>query len=63
MIIRFEKCARAGDELSMGVPGLRLVTRQKGPPAESSFLPKAAYKWMKLKVQFFSHTRYISGAP
>ena len=30
-----------------GVPGLTLaltkVTKQKGPPTESSFLPKAAY--------------------
>ena len=26
---RFERCAWARDEQSMGVPGLRLVTRQK----------------------------------
>lgn len=33
------------------------------PPAESSFLPKAAYNSMKLEVQFFSHIRHISVAP
>ena len=35
----------AGDEEIMGGVGvgLRLLTRQKGPPEESSFLPKAAY--------------------
>ena len=27
----------------MGLPGLRLVSRQKGPTAKSSFLPKTAY--------------------
>lgn len=33
----------------MGVPGLRLVSRLKRLPAESSFLPKAAYKprWLE----------------
>ena len=37
---RSEGYARAGDEL---VPSLRLVTRDKGPPAESSLLSKAVY--------------------
>ena len=26
-----------------GMPGLRIVARQKWPPEESSFLPKVAY--------------------
>ena len=45
VIKTFERCARSGDEESMGGVwvGLRLLTRQKGPPEESSFLPKAAY--------------------
>ena len=30
VVKRFERCARAREEKSMGVPGLRLVTRQTG---------------------------------
>ena len=30
--------------MGRGAPGLRLVSRQKGPPAGSSLLPKEAYK-------------------
>ena len=49
MIKRREWCARAGDEYSMGLPGLKLVTGQRGGPcrelfpAESCFL--SLWKW------------------
>ena len=41
MIKRSERRAWAGGEL---IYSLAKVTRQKGPPTESSFLKKAAYK-------------------
>ena len=50
MVKRFERCARAREEYSMGVPGLRLVTRQTGCllkralSCKELFPEKAAYR-------------------
>lgn len=58
MIKSFESCSLAGDEQSIGGPWFKVSDKTKGFPAESSLIPKTAYKSTVHQTYTVSYVNY-----